>query len=266
MLKFFRLGWGFVFVLFFFICVSAEEHHLQVRVYLSSRAEIVAIKKMNLDIAYTKPGEYVDIVSTPDELSRLQLLGFKTEVVHSDLERFYEERLDQTLKMGGYHTYDETVAALDSIHNEHPTITSAKISIGTTIQGRTIWAMKISDNPDSSENEPQVYYSGLIHAREPISIEILLYFMRYLTNNYVTDPLVTDIVNNRELWFVPIINPDGYVYNQTTNPNGGGMWRNNRRNNGDGTYGIDLNRNFGYKWGYDDIGSSSVPGSETYRG
>ena len=266
MLKFFRFGCGFLLVLFSFIAIPAAEHHMQVRVYLSSRAELLAIKKLNLDVAYTKPGEYIDIVSNPEELNRLQLSGFKTEVIHSDLERFYEERLDQTLKMGGYHTYDETVAALDSIHNEHPTITSAKINIGTTIQGRTIWAMKISDYPDSNENEPQVYYSGLIHAREPISIEILLYFMRYLTNNYGTDPVVTDIVNNRELWFVPIINPDGYVYNQSTNPNGGGMWRNNRRNNGDGTYGIDLNRNFGYKWGYDNIGSSSVPGSETFRG
>ena len=264
--KFFRFGWGFLLVLFSFIAIPAAEHHMQVRVYLSSRAELLAIKKMNLDVAYTKPGEYIDIVSNPEELNRLQLLSFKTEVIHSDLERFYEERLDQAMKMGGYHTYDETVAALDSIHNEHPTITSAKINIGTTIQGRTIWAMKISDNPGTDEGEAEVYYCGLIHAREPITIEILLYFMRYLTINYGTDPMVTDMVNNRELWFVLIINPDGYVYNQTTYPNGGGMWRKNRRNNGNGTYGIDLNRNFGYKWGYDNIGSSSVTGSETYRG
>ena len=89
MLKFFRLGWGFLLVLFSFIAVPAAEHYMQVRVYLSSRAELLAIKKLNLDVAYTKPGEYIDIVSNPDELSRLQLSGFKTEVIHSDLERFY---------------------------------------------------------------------------------------------------------------------------------------------------------------------------------
>lgn len=266
MSKLLKFGWGSLLVLFLFVSGATEEQHMQVRVYLSSRAELLAIKKMNLDVAYTKPGEYIDIVSNPEELNRLQLLGYKTEIIHTDLERFYEERLDQTMKMGGYHTYDETVVALDSIHNEHPTITTAKINIGTTIQGRTIWAMKISDNPEVDEDEPEVYYCGLIHAREPITIEVLLYFMRYLTNNYGTDPVVTDIVDNRELWFVPIINPDGYVRNQTTNPNGGGTWRKNRRNNGNGTYGIDLNRNFGYKWGYDNIGSSGTPGSETYRG
>jgi murein tripeptide amidase MpaA len=266
MSKLLKFGWGSLLVLFLFVSGATEEQHMQVRVYISSRAELLAIKKLNLDVTYTKPGQYLDIVSNSEEVSRLQLLGFKTEVIHSNLERFYEERLDQTMKMGGYHTYDETVAALDSIHNEHPTITSAKINIGTTVQGRTIWAMKISDNPGTDEDEAEVYYSGLIHAREPITIEILLYFMRYLTNNYGTDPVVTDIVDNRELWFVPIINPDGYERNRLTNPDGGGMWRKNRRNNGGGVYGVDLNRNFGYMWGYDNIGSSPYPSSETYRG
>jgi hypothetical protein len=73
-------------------------------------------------------------------------------------------------------------------------------------------------------------------------------------------------VNNRELWFVPIVNPDGYEFNRQTDPLGGGMWRKNRRLNTGGTYGVDLNRNFGYKWGYDNLGSSPSPGSETYRG
>jgi hypothetical protein len=65
---------------------------------------------------------------------------------------------------------------------------------------------------------------------------------------------------------VPIVNPDGLLYNQSTNPNGGGMWRKNRRNNGNGTYGVDLNRNYPYMWGYNNTGSSPTPGSETYRG
>jgi hypothetical protein len=106
----------------------------------------------------------------------------------------------------------------------------------------------------------------LIHAREPITIELLLYFMRYLTNNYGSDSLVAYLVDNRELWFVPIMNPDGYEYNRINDPGGGGMWRKNRLNCGGGDWGVDLNRNWGYMWGYDDEGSSPYCSDETYRG
>jgi len=126
--------------------------------------------------------------------------------------------------------------------------------------------MKISDNPGQDENEPEFFINALIHAREPMGGESALRFMSYLCSNYGTDPLVTELVDNREFFFVPIINPDGYEYNRQTNPNGGGMWRKNRRNNGNGSYGIDLNRNWGYMWGYDDNGSSPDPFSEVYRG
>jgi hypothetical protein len=89
--------------------------------------------------------------------------------------------------------------------------------------------------------------------------------MWYLLENYGTDPEATYLLNNREMYFVPCFNPDGYEYNRINDPNGGGDWRKNRRNNG-GSYGVDLNRNFGYMWGYDDLGSSPIPSSETYRG
>ncbi len=92
-------------------------------------------------------------------------------------------------------------------------------------------------------------YTALTHAREPASVQQLLYFMYYILENYGVDDEITDIVDNTELYFVPCVNPDGYVYNQMESPQGGGMWRKNRRNNGDGSFGVDLNRNFGYKWG-----------------
>jgi hypothetical protein len=94
----------------------------------------------------------------------------------------------------------------------------------------------------------------------------VIYFMYYLLENYGSDPEVTYLVNNRQLYFVPVLNPDGYVYNQQTNPNGGGFWRKNRRNNGGGSFGVDLNRNYGYQWGYNNSGSSPDPFDETYRG
>ena len=72
--------------------------------------------------------------------------------------------------------------------------------------------------------------------------------MWYLLENYATNADIKATVDNTELFFVPCVNPDGYVYNQTTNPNGGGMWRKNRRNNGT-SFGVDINRNYGYNWG-----------------
>ena len=127
--------------------------------------------------------------------------------------------------------------------------------------------VKISDNPDIDEQEPEILYTALIHAREPQSMMQMIYFMYYLLENYNTDPSVQYLVDNREMFFIPVLNPDGYEYNRSTNPSGGGMWRKNRKNNG-GSYGIDLNRNFGpyAYWNAPNGGSSTVPSSDTYRG
>jgi PKD repeat protein len=91
-----------------------------------------------------------------------------------------------------------------------------------------------------------------------------IFYMWYLLENYGTNDEVTYLVNNLQLYFVPCINPDGYVYNETTNPNGGGMWRKNRRNNGGGVYGVDLNRNYSYGWGT--TGTSNNTNNDTYCG
>ncbi|WP_234859273.1 M14 family zinc carboxypeptidase [Aquimarina aquimarini] len=166
--------------------------------------------------------------------------------------------------MGGFHTNNEAIAALDKMRQLYPQLITAKSSIGTTIEGRPIYMVKISDNADTDENEDEMLYTSIHHAREPIGLSQNLFYMWYLLENYTTDPEIKILVDNTELYFIPIINPDGYIHNQQTNPNGGGYWRKNRRNNG-GTYGIDLNRNYGYQWAAPG-GSSSNPGSDTYHG
>ena len=169
--------------------------------------------------------------------------------------------------MGGYLTYNEMIAELDELKSMYPNLITTKTSIGTTAEGRELWMVKISDEPDTDNPlEEGVFYGGLYHAREPISMVNLIYFMQYILSQYGTDPEITCLIDNRELYFVPCINPDGYVYNQTTNPNGGGFWRKNRRNNGGGIFGVDLNRNFSYNWGIDNNGSSPTPSAEDYRG
>src|SRR4029453_16587448 len=99
-----------------------------------------------------------------------------------------------------------------------------------------------------------------------LSMQQLIYYMGYLLENYQNDSLVKNIVDNRELYIIPCLNPDGYLYNELTDPSGGGMWRKNRRDNLDGNFGVDLNRNYDLFWGYDDNGSSPNTFSETYRG
>lgn len=216
------------------------------------------------------------------DLNKLQSLGVSYEYKIYDLQAYYAQNLVNpgTLKttwiagtpegfnlgsMGGYLTLAQLQLELDSMIMDYPSLISTKDTIGYSLQGRPIVALRISDNPNTDEAEPEVLYTALIHAREPMSLMQMIFFMQYLLSNYGTDPEATYLINNRELYFIPCINPDGYVYNETTNPGGGGMWRKNRRVIG-GDVGVDLNRNFGFEWGYDNIGSSPNPSDETYRG
>jgi hypothetical protein len=167
--------------------------------------------------------------------------------------------------MGGFFTYSQFISHLNNLKSSYPTLVSKIDTIGYSIENRPILAFKISDNPNTNEPEPQVLYTAIHHAREPAGLSNLIFYAYYLVENYATNPEIQYLVNNRELYFIPMINPDGYMHNQITNPSGGGMWRKNRRNNG-GSFGVDLNRNYGFHWGYDDMGSSPNPNNDTYRG
>lgn len=173
---------------------------------------------------------------------------------------------------GGCLTVDETSAQLDLMRSLYPNLITAKVNASPTDQrtigGRPLYVVKIS-NSSISGTKPQTLYTGMTHSREVASLMNLTYFMWYLLENYATDPDVKNLVDNHELYFIPIVNPDGLAYNQAQSPNGGGMQRKNRRDTGScSTYldGIDLNRNWGTYWGYDNTGSSSSGCSDTYRG
>ncbi|NCA21266.1 MAG: PKD domain-containing protein, partial [Crocinitomicaceae bacterium] len=168
--------------------------------------------------------------------------------------------------MGGYLKYAEMLAELDAMAQQYPTLitTKAPISSFVTAGNRPIYHVKISDNPNTNESEPKILYTAIHHAREPMSLMETIFFMWYVLENYGTNDEVTYLVNNTQLYFVPCINPDGYVYNETTNATGGGMWRKNRRLNSGGSYGVDLNRNYSYGWGT--TGTSATQSNDTYRG
>jgi hypothetical protein len=172
--------------------------------------------------------------------------------------------------MGGYHKYQEMRDILNEMRAKFPNLISEDYVIDSipTHKGNTIFYVRVSNEPYVyNPDKPQILYTALHHAREPNSLSQMLYYMWYLFENYGTDPMVTKLLNETQMTFVPCINPDGYMLNETQNPTGGGMWRKNTWINNQGQLtGVDLNRNYGYAWGYDESGSSSSEESQVFRG
>jgi carboxypeptidase T len=166
-----------------------------------------------------------------------------------------------------YHTYAEMATEIHAVAAAHPSIVKV-FSIGKSYQGRELWAAKISDNVGTDEDEPEILFDALHHAREHMTVEQALYLLHLLADNYGKDATVTNIVNTREVYIVFMLNPDGAEYDLTC---GGShapycAWRKNRQPNCSGCgIGTDLNRNYDYDWACCG-GSSGSTRSETYRG
>lgn len=262
------------FALMMMLCLAAataavaiEPHHDLLRVPLTDPSALAYLEqhRNTFDIVHIKPGAEAHIAARPGDEATLRAAGLATEVIQRDME-VANAYPDKGSGFGIFHTYSESVAFMDSLHVRFPTLVSAGWSIGTTFQGRTIWAYRISDNADVDESEPEVLIDGTHHAREIMAAEFPIMFAEYLATRYATDPAIKWLVDNRELYLVPIVNPDGFVYNENTNPTGGGMWRKNRSTQAGGQIGVDLNRNYPNHWGYDDVGSSPLASDITYRG
>jgi len=238
------------------------------RVYPGVMKDFRPLLRLGLDVAGVGPGGSLDLVLTLAERDQVRALGF--DPLPLDLWAGTAPGAAQSPllnpNLGAYHTYAEAHDEMVAYVAAHPTIALLD-TIGTSLEGRVIEAVKISDNVAVQETEPEALVVGCHHARELMSVELPLYLMRRLLDGYGTDPVLTSLVNERQIWIVPIVNPDGYVYVQN---NSGGQsdswWRKNRRVNGDGSIGVDLNRNYSFNWGYDDVGSSPNPSAETYRG
>jgi carboxypeptidase T len=245
---------------------------------------------INLDNAFFIEDGSLIVEASSNELQILQENNLGFEVLIADMSKYYADRsllseplnepqtrdiLSETYPVpegfslgshAGFCTLEEYHNHLDNLHDTYPGLISAKMPLSeTSVEGRPIYYVRIANDTVPGE-KPKVLYTGMIHAREAIGMQHLLYFMYYILENYDSDPKLQYLVDHAELYLVPMVNPDGYAYNIQTNPNGGGMWRKNRKANTGGSYGVDLNRNFGYMWGYDNTGSSPTPSSDTYRG
>jgi len=268
-------------LLFILTSLLLAGNYQEIRINNTSKQLIHRLQDLGVDLDHIqqKKGEFIQF-AIPEVLT-LALLedGIQFNIIHDDLESFYASRLYNISSrdfdygsMGGYYTHDEVVEHLIELSEDYPSIVSEPLYLGESYEGRPVYAVKLSDNPNSDEDEPEVLYTGLHHAREPMSYMNLFYYMYWLVENYGSDSEATALLDNREMWFIPMVNPDGLVYNQGINSNGGGMQRKNHRqtcSSNDDQYdwdGIDLNRNYSYQWAFDNNGSSPDPCSQTYRG
>jgi hypothetical protein len=213
---------------------------------------------------------YLVVDADAGMLDRLRACGADVEVTWPDIRDKFRavtgrDPADGSFRDFGYFfNYWELADTLRRLATLHPDIVRLDSSMRSH-QDRALWCLKVSDNPGLEEGEPQVFFNGATHAREPLSTHTCVAFASLLCARYGSDSLATWLVDNREIYIVPVMNPDGYVYNSDSGGTSSN-WRKNRRVIQAPYVGVDLNRNYGYKWGYDNSGSSPSPSSETYRG
>ncbi len=238
-----------------------------IRIAPKSLEVVKAIIARDIEVLAVVKGGYLDLlVKGSEDFDFVRSLGQPISVLETP-ETMQRAAAALGPNLDRYHTYAEMQTDLNALVAAYPSLASLSV-MGQSILGKNIYVLKISDNVSIDENEPEVLYMGNHHARELMSVEIPLMFAKYLLANYGSDPGVTAMVNNREIFIAPMINPDGHVYVEVNHTGSSDYWwRKNRRDNGlGGGYGVDLNRNYGYMWGYDDTGSSPVSTTDIYRG
>ncbi|MEV5348133.1 M14 family metallopeptidase [Streptomyces achromogenes] len=207
--------------------------------------------------------ESVVVSGRAEQAEKLRRMGYDVQPVGAAPQRGQARLYDFPSADSKYHNYAEANAEIDQRLAAYPGIMNKRV-IGKSYQGRDIIAIKVSDNVGTDENEPEVLFTAHQHAREHLTVEMALYLLRELGAGYGSDSRITNLVNSREIWIVPDLNPDGGEYDIASGSYR--SWRKNRQPNSGSSYvGTDLNRNWNYKWGCCG-GSSGSTSSETYRG
>ncbi len=298
-----------LFILSFSIVSTsmAQERYQRAKISYNQENDLFRLSQLDIPVDHgiKKKDHFIISDFSVSELERAHINGFQVDILVEDSRELSQSRepivrnasCDENAgelyptpenfnlgSLGGYMTYQEYLDELDQMQALFPDLITARAPIGDfltegqpdnsvtpSIGGNAIEWVKISDNPNSSsEGEEQILYTSIHHAREFATLSELIFYMWYLLENYDSDPEIQSIVNNTELYFVPVVNPDGYLYNQVLDPvNGQGFWRKNRKNGN----GVDNNRNYDYHINGDPSngswsgpGSSPDPDSNVYHG
>lgn len=219
----------------FFLSVSNQPERI-IRIDIPNHDAVYQLSdKIDLAIIDAQ-NNFLTAYADDEQIKKLEALGYNVTILISD----YQQELAKILQ--GYHSYAQVCSIMIILNQTYPDITELD-TLGFSVLNRPILAMKVTDNPELEEIEPEVRLVGPHHGNEKIATEITLSFLQYLVQNYALNPQVRDLVNNREIWIIPIFNVDGHVANQRTN-----------------NHSVDLNRDYGYMWAGE--GSSPSPFSQ----
>lgn len=214
------------------------------------KLEMAKLNQLHLDVAGVDiKNKSAEVIINDAELKKLEQLGFNvTTTMPKSLMRTPDKQ---------YKNPEDIERLLKDFNQHYPELTQIK-EVGKSLQGRSIWAIKISEfakvhNP----NKPAVLFNGMHHAREVMGPEVALDIIETLLTNYGKDPKITQWVNSTEIWVLPMFNVDGNNIVWTDD----NMWRKNARDN----HGVDINRNYPYAWG-SCRGSSGSKSAQDYRG
>jgi hypothetical protein len=278
-----------------------------VRIELSPAVTVARVQEAGLDIAGAPHGGTIDVLEWPGDEAALASLGAPVTLLDEDPGRTVAEnakrwraahpqasrqvmsaaRDDGRFRaesfppegsggLVGFWTLPEVKMKLDDlVASDTLGLVADKLdTVGYSLQGRPIWGLKLGTAVDGPDTRPVVYFSALTHAREPGGMHALLHFVDDILAQYgAGDPVAKYLLENRQIYLCPVVNPDGYVFNKRLLDSTGsaGLWRKNLRDNNsnhvtDNSDGVDINRNYGYKWNFNNVGSSGTISSDTYRG
>ncbi|MDZ4752982.1 MAG: M14 family zinc carboxypeptidase [Phycisphaerae bacterium] len=211
-------------------------------------------------------GKPLDVLVDAESLTSLRRAGVPFTVLIDDVGGLVAAEKARLAAQGGiaggadwfddFKTYAQINAKLDELAAQRPDICSV-VEAGLSLEGRPIRGLRISS---AAAGAPAILFNGCQHAREWVSPMTVMYIANRLVEDAATDQSIQMLLQQAEILVIPVVNPDGYQYSWDVDR----FWRKNRRNNGNGTFGVDLNRNWAYEWGGE--GASSNPSSETYRG
>ncbi|TSA33080.1 MAG: T9SS C-terminal target domain-containing protein [Porphyromonadaceae bacterium] len=207
------------------VILAQESRQKLYRIYVKDFSRIKTIENKGVTVYNQKPGSYIEVLALPEQIQNLGIEGAEVEFIANSFKELYQSQ-PGFKTIPGFHNYQSTMNELVDIASQHPEITRLD-TIGYSVLGRAICCLKISDNPGIDEDEPPLLFVGNHHGNEIHSVEATLYQINYLIDNYGSDPEVTNWINTMEIWYIPMVNPDGREAMQ-------------RGNNHD----VDLNRNY----------------------
>ncbi|MDX6769508.1 MAG: M14 family metallopeptidase [Elusimicrobiota bacterium] len=230
-----------------------------VTVAAGDAASRTAAATAGLAIEEIRPGE-VSGFATDRALARLRAAGLAVRSARPLSARFGP--LDFPRQDADFHNYGEAVAAMEGVAAAAPDLVSL-FSIGKTVEGRDIWALRLNadEKGETPSAKPGIVFLGEHHAREHLSVEVPLRLVQRLVAERAR-PELARLLAKRDVYFIPMVNPDGAEFDLVGDRYH--MHRKNTRQNPDGSRGVDLNRNYAFRWGGQ--GASSDPGDDTYHG